>query len=163
MTHSSASKYLGKMPETLVLKGYRYWSLGIATQDADLWNKAWNLFATKVQKESAKACMHALIIFIKTLGVCATCPLKTLQPACEELCRDECLVLGLISGFQHGNDEAVDFCLKTLSCPKKYDEIAFAAGEFAFTLKAAGFLLIPISTDTLIDITYEQMPSKALH
>lgn len=163
MTHSSEPRYLGKMPETLVLKGYRYWSLGIATQDVDLWNKAWNLFATKLQKENAKACMHALIMFIKTLGVCATCPLKTLQPACQELCRDECLVLGLISGLQHGNDEAVDFCLRTLTCPTKCDEVAFAAGEFALALKTAGFLLIPIPAYTLMDITYEQMPSKALH
>jgi len=163
MSDSCASKYFANIPETLVLEGYRYWAIGIAMKNPHFWNKAWNLFATKLAKDNASRCMDALVVFIRTLGLCASCPLKALQPACEGLCRDECLVLGLISGLQHGDDAAVRFCLTTLTCKTRCDEVAFAAGELAFALKAAGSVLMPIPADTLTTIALEHMPSNAFH
>lgn len=163
MIHNFASQYLDNVPETLVLKGYRHWTIGIATKNAEHWNEAWNLFATMLDRASARPCMDALIIFVKTLGVCAACPLRTLQPSCEGLCRDECLVLGLISGLQHGDEEAVEFCLTTLTCPTKCHEVAFAAAEFAMALKASGFYLVPIPARTLTTIAFDHMPSRAIN
>lgn len=143
--------YCDRAPEKLVLQGYRLWSLGMATQQLTHWEDAWNLFAGTLGSDDGRSAMDAMVKFVRTLGRCAACPLKTHAPESAWLCQDEVLVLGLIAGIQHGDDEAVNFCLNALSCATRCHDVELAAGEFALTLRSLNKRLLPISLDVLAD------------
>lgn len=163
MHSQSGDTYLKRPAEMLVLQGYRQWMMGVITREASYLNDAWNLFAKTLGVKKARTAMDAMTHFVRTLGLCSTCPLKTFEPECDGLCRDECLVLGLISGLQYGDEEAVNFCLSGLSCPNRCDEVAFAAGVFALSLKASGFVLFPLPASVLSQTLDRKMPSTTLH
>ena len=163
MRNEISDAYLSRPAEMLVLKGYRHWTMGIVTQEVSYWNDAWNLFATILGSKKASHAMDAMINFVKTLGLCASCPLKTYTPDCAGLCRDECLVLGLISGIQYSDQEAVELCLRALTCQSRCDEVSLAAGMFALALKSSGLMLCPIPATVLNEVIGNKMPSTTIH
>ncbi len=141
--------YCERGPEKLVLQGYRLWSMGMVTQRLAHWEEAWNLFAGTLGAADGRVAMDAMVKFVRTLGRCAACPLKTHAPESGWLCEDEVLVLGLIAGIQHGDDDAVSFCLDALSCASRCHDVELAAGEFALMLQSLDKRLLPISIDVL--------------
>lgn len=163
MSIDTAQSYLKRPAETLLLQGYRHWTLGFQTKNVRLWDEAWNLFCVKLGQKDARDCMRALITFVKTLGLCAACPLKTLHPDENALCRDECLVIGLIAALQHGDEEAAEICLRALSCPTRCEEVAFAASDLALALQRAQSCLCPVPANVLMDIAHDDMPSREVH
>ncbi|MEP3275132.1 MAG: hypothetical protein ABJN26_08335 [Stappiaceae bacterium] len=159
--------YCKREPEKLVLQGYRLWSMGIVTQEYTHWEDAWNLFAGTLGADDGRFVMDAMVRFVRTLGRCAACPLRTHAPESAWLCQDEILVLGLIAGIQHGDDKAVQFCLNALSCSSRCSDVELAAGEFALTLRSLDKRLLPISLEvlgnTLGQIASEDRSNATLH
>ena len=163
MSMNAAERYVNRSAEMLVLQGYRHWTLGFVTKNVRLWDEAWNLFCVELGTKNARDCMSRLITFVKTLGACSGCPLKTMPLDDDALCRDECLVMGLIAAMQHGDDAATEICLQALSCPTRCDEIAFAARDLAFALQRAQSVLSPVPANVLMDIAHQDMPSREIH
>ncbi|MEM8798026.1 MAG: hypothetical protein AAGE61_20845 [Pseudomonadota bacterium] len=163
MRNCPENGYLSHPTEMLVLKGYRQWMAGIATKDISHWNETWNMFCRTLGPPHARACMDALVAFVGTLRLCANCPLKTLDPTCSGLCRDECLVVGLLAALQHGDEAALNLCLNKLTSGPRSQEVTNAAGELAIALKAAGFVLCPVPINVLYDIAFDEMPSQSVH
>lgn len=121
------------------------------------------LFCKTLGQEKARPCMDTMIMFMKTLGMCASCPLHTMEPDCHGLCQDECLVLGLVSALQNGDAASADYCLTRLTCKKRCHDVAFAAGEFAMTLRGAGCTLTPLSKEMLADIVSLSSHAPTIH
>lgn len=161
--HDAAEQYLDRPAEMLVLQGYRHWTLGFATKDVRLWDEAWNLYCLKLGSQNARDCVNKLITFVKALGNCASCPLKTLPLDDRALCRDECLIIGLIAAMQHTDEIAAEVCLQALTCKSRCDEVAFAARDFAFALQRAQSVLHPVPATILMDIAHDDMPSRQVH
>ena len=155
--------YLARPCEYLVLEGYRHWSSGIITGNHLHWQNAWNLYAVKLGTEEGRLALNALTKFAKTLGLCATCPLKTSPIGCNHLCRDEVLILGLLSGLQHGEDTTVTLCLDGLTCPSRCEEVLIAAEALATTFRSLGKLLLPVPARTIKAILTENLSSPTLH
>lgn len=139
-----AERYFNRPPERLVLDGYRYWTFGFMAGEMDSWQAAWGLYSSTLGAQNGRAALDALSNFVKTLGICAACPLRMFKQGSPHICRDETLVLGLISAIQYGDDVATEFCLKHLSCATRCEEVSAAAANFALTLKALDTLLAPI-------------------
>lgn len=93
--------------------------------------------------------MSGLERLIGNLGACANCPLRFLCQGSKHLCRDECLILGLVSGLQNGDEEAALLSAQFLSSSSQAPELLSAAAEFAMTLKFAGQQLLPIHAHTV--------------
>lgn len=62
------------------------------------------------------------------------------------------MVLALIAALQHGDEEAAELSLVSLSCKSRCTEVAVAAGELAAILKSANHVLLPISISVMENI-----------
>lgn len=145
----NGENYQGRVSEELVLEGYRHWTSTIITGDQAHWRNASNMFISKLGRREGYLAFDALNLFTKALGVCAACPLKTRPIGCVSICKHEILILGLISGVQHGDDTAVTLCLDGLSCSQRCNEVLNAAEIFATTLRALDNILLPIPATTI--------------
>ncbi|MEM9279536.1 MAG: hypothetical protein AAGA76_13260 [Pseudomonadota bacterium] len=159
----TGQQYLGRPSEHLVLEGYRLWSSGIITGDYSNWDSAWNLFAVKLGVKEGRLALNALTRFTKTLGLCAACPLKTSPVGCYSLCRDEVLILGLLSGIQHDDETVITLCLDALACPKRCEEVLLAAEFFATIMRTLNKLLLPVPANTIKAILTENISTSTLH
>ncbi|MEM9332035.1 MAG: hypothetical protein AAGA53_11960 [Pseudomonadota bacterium] len=159
---NSTNPYLVRPGEHLVLEGYRYWSCGIITGDYSHWERAWNMYSVILGTKEGKLALDALTKFTKTLLLCASCPLKTSPIGCQNLCRDEVMILGLLSGIQHDEKTTITLCLDSLSCPNRCEEVLFAAEVLATTFHSIGKILLPVPSGTIKAIMAEELSTDTL-
>ncbi|MDZ5695667.1 hypothetical protein [Chelativorans sp. M5D2P16] len=145
-------RYFERPAEKLVLEGYRCWTHGYATRSTEPWIDAQRLYRRLLGEENGADAIIALAGFVKTLGVCAVCPLRMFRSGAPFICRDEALVLGLISGIQNADQPTVDYCLQSLCCPQFCEDVAMTAGAFALSLKASDRIMMPIPVHVLARI-----------
>ncbi|MCG8405204.1 MAG: hypothetical protein MI923_08415, partial [Phycisphaerales bacterium] len=91
----TSEDYRTREPEMLVLEGYRNWTMGVVECDVSYWSMVRSLFAKTMGDSKGSVAADALVHFLKTLGLCAACRLKTHRPKSPYLCFDEILVLSL--------------------------------------------------------------------
>jgi hypothetical protein len=154
--HDSRTKgvegYFERLPERLVLEGYRHWLAGFETGSVTPWEMAWTLYANTLGPADGRRALSELEFFVRTLRHCPACPLRAFPFGARYVCSAECLVLGLVAGIQHGDEPATKACLDALGCPAHCSEIAAAAGSFALTLKTLDRRLLPIPMTAIQDI-----------
>lgn len=148
----SCENGLFNLPERLVLEGYRHWVVGMAISQRPDLARIESLYGDYFPSDQVRPALTALMGFINALGICSTCPLKTFQVGSGHLCRDEAMVLALIAALQHGDEEAAELSLVSLSCKNRCAEVAVAAGELAVILKSANYVLLPISISVMENI-----------
>ncbi|MEM8749782.1 MAG: hypothetical protein AAGF28_05730 [Pseudomonadota bacterium] len=151
--------YFDRVPERLVLEGYRHWSAGFATGSIQPWEMAWAIYDEALGSDDARTAVGALSTFVRTLNRCAACPLKAFPFHSHHLCIEECLTMGLVAGIQHGHD-AAELCLQHLACAARCHEVESAAQIFAKTLVSLNQRLLPIPTHIIADVISRQTPPK---
>jgi len=147
----SNQHYFTRPAERLVLEGYRQWSVGLETESAIPCEMAWDLYVATLGPADGQNALSELANYVKTLRNCASCPLRSFPFKSRHLCTEECLTMGLVSGLQHDID-TVELCLNHLTCPRRCDEVAWAASGFATTLKCLGQVMLPIPSKVIADI-----------
>ena len=148
----SCENSLFNTPERLVLEGYRHWVAGMAISQRPDLARIECLYSDHLPSNQVQPALSALMGFINALGICSTCPLKTFQVGSGHLCKDEAMVLALIAALQHGDEEAAELSLVSLSCKNRCTEVAVAASELAVILKNANYVLLPISIAVMENI-----------
>ena len=144
--------YFERAPEKLVLEGYRRWMAGFETGSVAPWETTWALYAELLGPTNARKVMGELSHFVRTLRLCAACPLRSFPFGAHHICRDECLTLGLIAAQQHQNRAAAELCLGVISCPTRCHEVDEAAGSFAASLAGLDHHLLPIPVSAIEDV-----------
>ncbi len=152
MTHVSRADYFERPAEKLVLEGYRCWTRGYAARSTEPWTEAQLLYRGILGDENGEQAIIALAGFVRTLGCCASCPLRMYRSGSPVVCRDETLVMGMIAAIQNGDQPTLDFCLERLCNRDSRDEVAMVAGVFALKLRAMGQMLRPIPRHVLASI-----------
>lgn len=147
-----AKGYLERQPEGLTINGYRSWVAGYVTKADSHWAQCQQKFISVFGAQDGQLAANALGNFVRSLGLCATCPLKCYAPNSGHLNSDECMLLGLIAALQHGDDAALQESVNALSCLAKCSQILAPAGEYAMVLKSEGSLLLPIPAAVLAEI-----------
>ena len=150
--------YLSRPAEQLVLEGYRGWTTSFINRSHEPLEETWNLYVMAFDGNHAQIAFDAFKRFIKTLGMCSGCPLKTHYSGSQNICRDEVMVLGLISALQHGDEEAAKLCLTHLACPSLCGDVENAACELAVTLRSLGQTLLPMPAHVI-----ERLPEYDVH
>lgn len=158
----STEDYLKQPCEYLVLEGYRSWSKGIIKGDISCLNDTLNMFASQLGSRSGRLALDALSSFIKTLGLCSTCPLQSSPTGCDFVCRHEILILGLLAGIQHDDETAIMLCLNELSCTNRSAEVLTSAEILAVTLRNLDRALRPIPTKTIRAILTDGVSTQTL-
>jgi len=150
-----------RLPERLVLEGYRRWAAGYATGNTSHWNDVWNLYATELGTKEGRHALDALISFVKKTATCAKCPLRMFKVESTQICRDEALILCLISSMQAGDETATELCLSNLACAARCQEVAMEAANFALVLRSLKQTLRPIPSQVIIHILQTYEPSNS--
>jgi len=132
-----------RMPESLLIEGYRLWLTGIETDDPHHWGEAWTLCSTIVGSSKGRLLLDAICAFTRTLKRCSQCPLRIHEAGTGSLCSQELLIIGLISGIQYGDETMVKLVLEQLSCPLKKADVLVSAEVLAVTLSTLGVKLAP--------------------
>lgn len=145
----SNTAYFDRGPEKLVLEGYRRWTAGFETGSVIPWEMAWTLYTDILGTSAAKQALAELSHFIRVYRHCALCPLRAFPFDSHHVCREECLLLGLISGIQNDDRVTSEACLEIMACQSRCDDVAEAARHFAETLADFGQTLLPISKTTI--------------
>ena len=169
-----AESYFRRLPERLVLEGYRSWAMGYTSGNTDHWNEVWNLYAKELGPKDGRHALNALMSFMKKTAICAKCQLRMFKAGSAHICRDEALILCLISSIQGGDDAASALCLSNLTCQNRCREVAMEAANFALVLRALKQTLLPIPKQAIENILehYQQpnfvwpdesQPSKTIH
>lgn len=153
-----AAAYLRQGPENLVVNGYRNWIAGLVEKDRRYWDVAWQAHAEALGAVEGQIALDALSALIGQLGVCARCPLRFYKPGAGHLCRDECLMLGMIAGAQHGDENTLIAAAKMLSCSNACAEVIDHAGAYAAVLLGQNQRLAPIPFAALADIDFRAAP-----
>lgn len=141
---SNSLGYFDRLPERLVLEGYRRWTAGFDTGSIIPWEMTWALYSETLGVEEAKRAIADLSQFIRILRHCASCSLRAFPFDSQHVCREECLTLGLISGLQNQDALLLETCLEAISCRKRCGDVTDAARNFANTLADFGQTLLPI-------------------
>lgn len=142
--------YFDRIPERLVLEGYRRWIAGFETGSVLPWEMTWALYHDAVGVDASKALIAELSQFVRVLRHCALCPLHSFPFDSHQVCQAECLTLGLISAMQNGDTATIDACLGSIACKSRCLEVEKAAQDFADALMAADQILLPIPTNALL-------------
>lgn len=164
-----AAAYLRQQPENLVVNGYRNCVAGLAHQDPRFWDAAMFAHAEALGTIDGQYALDVMASLIGRLGVCATCPLKFYKPGTCHLCRDECLLLGMVAGAQNGDEAAMVHSAKLLTCSDACFEVVDRASAYAAVLLGHGHRLTPIPLGAIADIDFRASAfaggrtSSALH
>lgn len=151
LTSRSNGSYFDRVPERLVLEGYRYWSAGYETGSIQPWEMAWKLYTTALGPADGRRALSELSHFIRTLKGCASCPLRSFPYNSQHMCMEECLNIALIAGLQHKDDVAA-LCLERLACPATCTRVEEAARSFAETLSEIQQVLLPVPKHVIEDV-----------
>lgn len=146
-----AAQYLARAPESLVIGGYRQ-VLIASTGECPAIDTMWRLHLERLGVAESRVVIDGLSMFMATMRRAAGLPLRCLPDGTCHLCRDECLVLSLIAGLQHGDDVASRISADALSAPGRMGEAIGAAGDYAMRLKMFGQVLLPIPPLVVADI-----------
>lgn len=147
-----AAAYLRQPPENLVVNGYRNWVAGLAHSDQRYWDAAWAAHVRALGTVDGQAALDAMAGLVSQLGACATCPLRFYKPGAGHLCRDECLVLGMVSGAQHGDEDLLVQSARLLSCSDACVEVIDRVSAYAGILLGHRQRLAPIPLSAIADI-----------
>lgn len=147
-----AARFLARKPENLVVCGYRGWLHFASERNLARLQAVQADYIRHLGEQVGTAAMTGLERLIGNLGACANCPLHFFCQGSQHLCREECLILGLVSGLQNGEEEAALLSARHLSSEDRAPVLLRTAAEFAMTLKFAGQQLLPIHAHTVDQI-----------
>src|SRR5690606_23107284 len=149
LTGANSADYFERLPEKLVLEGYRRWTAGFETGSIVPWEMGWGLDDGALGRWPAKQAAGELSHFIRVLRQCALCPLRSFPFDSHHICREECLILGLISALQNDDQRLLEFCINAIACPRRCDDVTDAARGFAEMLAEFGQTLLPIPVQAI--------------
>lgn len=162
LTGANSAAYFERLPEKLVLEGYRRWTAGFETGSIIPWEMAWGLYNEVLGWSAAKQAIGELSHFVRVLRQCALCSLRSFPFDSRHLCREECLILGLISALQNDDVRLLEICIETIACKRRCDDVTEAAGGFSEILAEFGQTLLPIPIHA-IDSALNQTNRSTFH
>lgn len=149
---TNSSHYYERQAEMLVLEGYRHWSAGFETGSVIPWEMAWTTYSQQLGLGAAKRAITELSHFIRSLHFCSLCQLKAFPFGSTHICRDECLLLALVSALQNSDDYSADSCLEAMVSPNRLSEVKTAARDYAQVMSELKQILLPIPHQAIASI-----------
>lgn len=162
LTGANSASYFERLPEKLVLEGYRRWTAGFETGSIVPWEMAWVLYNGALGWSPAKQAIGELSHFIRVLRQCALCPLRSFPFDSHHVCREEFLILGLISALQNGDLRLLEICINAIACTRRCDDVTEAARGFSEILAEFSQTLLPISVQA-IDSALKETNRSTFH
>lgn len=144
--------YLDRVPERLVVEGFRRWMAGYDTGDIQCWELAWNLYAKTLGPREARLAIAELSCWVRTIRCGANRAVCIFPYGCKKLCRDECMAVSMLAGAQHRDDCALKAAAFELVGEAGISETIEAARAFGSLLESIGQHLLAVPRPVIDDI-----------
>lgn len=154
--------YLDRLPERLVVEGFRRWMAGYDTGDIQCWELAWNLYAKALGPKQARSAMGELSYWVRVIRANSARPMCLFPYGCSKLCRDECMAVSMVAGVQHRDQCALEAAAVQLIGNERIDETVDAARSFGEMLDSIGQHLIAVPRPVIEDIALRP-PRQRFH
>lgn len=144
--------YLDRLPERLVLEGFRRWMAGYDTGDIQCWELAWNLYAKTLGPRPARAAMAELSCWVREIRATTARPVCLFPYGCGRMCRDECMAMSMVASVQHNDEAALKSAAFQLLGGQRIGPAIEAARSFGAVLESLGQHLIAVPRPVIEDI-----------
>lgn len=158
----SAAPLFDRLPERLVLEGFRRWITGYASGDLRHWEEAWNLHAASLGPRDARLVVDRLARFVRTVRDWSVCPIACFPGGCRHLCRQECFALTMVAAAQNHDLDCLAAAMRHLLDPDGHEEAMLPALAYAEAMKEHDLLLMPVPK-TVIEEIAGRPPHHRLH
>jgi hypothetical protein len=126
-----------RLPERLVLEGFRRWISGYATGDLGHWEEAWNLHAAALGPRSARSVVDSLAKFVRVVRDWSLCPVSCFPGNCRHICRHECFALAMVAASQNQDLDCLASAMRHLLDPEGHEEAAVPCSVFCHGISRA--------------------------
>jgi hypothetical protein len=151
-----------RVPERLVLEGFRRWMAGYSTGDLSHWEEAWNLHAGALGPRTARVVVDRLARFVRTVRDWPICPIACFPGGCRHVCRHECFALAMVAASQNRDLECLASAMRHLLDPEGHAEAMLPALAYAEAMKESDLMLTPVPR-IVIDEIAGRPPHERLH
>ena len=153
--------YLQRLPERLVLEGYRHWAAGYATGSIQPWECARINFEHLLGPKSARLVVAELAQWVRAICMYRPSGVEFFPSGCEHICRDECLAIAMIAAAQHGDEQTCHSAAQWMTGSHGVLFAMEAARDFAASLKALNQILLPVPYHAIAEIQSRNGPANA--
>lgn len=151
-----------RLPERLVLEGFRRWVAGYASGDLGHWEEVWNLHAASLGPRGARVVVDRLAKFVRTVRDWSVCPIACFPGGCRHICRQECFALAMISAGQNHDLDGLAAAMRHLLDPEGHEEAMLPALAYAEAMKENELMLMPVPKRVIEEIA-GRPPLERLH
>jgi hypothetical protein len=151
-----------RLPERLVLDGFRRWMAGYATGDLRHWEAAWNLHAGSLGARPARLLVERLAQFTRAVRDWSICPVACLPGGCRNVCRQECFALAMVAASQAGDLDCLAAAMRHLLDPDGHEEAMLPALAYADAMTENDLALLPVPKAVIEEIA-SRPPAARLH
>jgi hypothetical protein len=151
-----------RLPERLVLEGFRRWTAGYATGDLSHWEEAWNLHASALGSREARLVVERLAQFVRVVRDWSLCPLGCFHSGCRHICRQECFALAMVAASQNQDLDCLAAAMANLIDPEGHEAAMLPALAYADVMKESDLLLMPVPKAVVEEIA-GRPPQQRLH
>jgi hypothetical protein len=111
-----------RLPERLLLEGFRHWMAGYASGDLGHWEEAWNLYAGTLGPRDARLVVDRLARFVRIVRDWAICPIACFPGGCRHICRQECFALAMVASSQNKDLDCLASAMRLLLDPDGHEQ-----------------------------------------
>jgi hypothetical protein len=141
-----------RLPERLVLEGFRRWMAGYASGDLAHWEDVWNLYSASLGPRSARDVVERLARFTRCVRDWSICPIACFPGGCRHICRHECFALAMVSASQNNDLDCLAAAMRHLIDPDGHEDAMLPALAYADAMRDNDLLLMPVPRDVVEDI-----------
>lgn len=163
MLSDTPQQLLDHRAERLALTGYRCSMAGYEHGDPQCWDDLWTAYVQDGGLAFACASMGSLHYFVRSLRARLGQGLSYYPQSCRRLCRQECLVMTLLSAVQHDDADVVEYSLQQLTgAPSSAPDssVVCAARQFVDHLSQSQLHLLPVPLGVIQSIV-EKSPCQS--
>lgn len=141
-----------RLPERLVLEGFRRWMAGYASGDLAHWEEAWNLYSGTLGPRDARVVVDRLARFVRTVRDWSICPIACFPGGCRHICRQECFALAMVAASQSRDLDCLSVAMRHLLDGDGHEEAMLPALAYAEAMRERDLLLMPVPRAVIEEI-----------
>ena len=141
-----------RLPERLVLEGFRRWIAGYASGDLGHWEEVWNLYAQSLGTSDARCLVDRLARFVRAVRDWSICPIACFPGGCRHICRQECFALAIVAATQNQDLDSLAAAMRHLLDPEGHEETMLPALAFAEAMRESDLMLMPVPRNVVDEI-----------
>jgi hypothetical protein len=141
-----------RLPERLVVEGFRRWMAGYASGDLGHWEEAWNLYAGSLGPRDARVLVDRLARFVRAVRDWSICPIACFPGGCRHICRQECFALAIVAASQNQDLDCLASAMNHLLDADGHEEAMLPALAYAEAMRDSELMLMPVPRAVIEEI-----------